>query len=160
MHAFDETAPARTEDGDPRAGGADAGAGHHHHGPPSKWRFMLHYLEMVVAMFVGMFVFGMATDALLSLAGVELSTSGEPELAAIKMAFDMSVGMVAWMKIRRHGWPVSLEMAGAMFAPFVILFPLMWTGVISGASLHMWEHILMFPFMFGVMLRRRGEYGG
>jgi flagellar biosynthetic protein FliP len=51
-------------------------------------------------------------------------------------------------------------MAGAMFAPAVTLVPLGWLGVIAGDSLLMLEHVVMFPLMYLVMLRRRGEYGG
>jgi hypothetical protein len=50
-------------------------------------------------------------------------------------------------------------MAGAMFAPAIALFPLLWLGVVSGDSLLLLEHVAMFPLMFLVMLRRRGEYG-
>jgi hypothetical protein len=49
-------------------------------------------------------------------------------------------------------------MAGAMFAPAVVLFPLLWLGVISADSLHLLEHLAMLPLMYLIMLRRRGEY--
>jgi hypothetical protein len=72
----------------------------------------------------------------------------------------MSVGMVVWMRHRGHGWASTLEMAGAMFAPALALFPLLWLGVISGDDLLVLEHLAMLPLMFLVMLRRRTEYGG
>ncbi|GAB2935202.1 hypothetical protein [Streptomyces mayteni] len=120
-----------------------------------RWRrFALHYVEMIVAMFVGMF----ALDLLWSAAGVDLSHDRDPELAYLLMAFDMSAGMAAWMRFRRHGWGVTLEMCGAMFAPVVPLFPLLWWGVIDGMTLMMVAHTAMFPLMLAVMLRRRDEY--
>jgi flagellar biosynthetic protein FliP len=61
----------------------------------------------------------------------------------------MSVGMVAWMRYRRHGRASTLEMARAMFAPAVAPIPLL-----------LLEHLAMFVLMFVVMLRRRAEYGG
>jgi hypothetical protein len=123
------------------------------------WRFLRHYLEMLAAMFVGMVVLGAAVRGVLALAGLEFPAQ-YPELVALEMAFDMSAGMVVWMRHRGHGWASTLEMAGAMFTPAVVLFPLLWLGVITGESLLLLEHVAMFPLMFLVMLRRRGEYGG
>jgi len=136
------------------------GSGHPTHvGAHGKWPFIRHYLEMVVAMFVGMAVLGAALRGALALAGLEYP-SQYPELASLVMAFEMSVGMVVWMRYRGHGWASTLEMAGAMFAPAIVLFPLLWLNVISGESLLLLEHLAMFPLMLLVMLRRRSEYGG
>jgi hypothetical protein len=140
---------------------AQTGSGHPTHpaGGHRRWRFLRHYLEMVAAMLVGMVVLGAAVRGVLALVGLEFPAQ-YPELAALEMAFDLSVGMVAWMRHRGHRWASTLEMAGAMFAPALALFPLLWLGVISGDSLLVLEHLAMFPLMFLVMLRRRGEYGG
>ena len=122
-------------------------------------RFLRHYLEMVAAMLVGMMVVGAAVRGILALAGQGFPTR-HPEVVALEMAFDMSVGMVAWMRYRGHGWAGTLEMVGAMFAPVVGLFPLLWLGLINGEALLVLEHLAMFLLMFLVMLRRRDEYGG
>jgi hypothetical protein len=124
-----------------------------------RWRFLRHYLEMVAAMLVGMVILGGLVRGVLALAGLKFPAQ-YPELAALEMAFDMSVGMLAWMRHRGHRWASALEMAGTMFAPALALFPLLWLGVISGDSLLVLEHLAMFPLMFLVMLRRRSEYGG
>jgi hypothetical protein len=124
-----------------------------------RWRFLGHYLEMVAAMLVGMVILGGLVRGVLALVGLAFPAQ-YPELAALEMAFDMSVGMVAWMRHRGHGWASTLEMAGAMFAPALALFPLLWLGVIDGDSLLVLEHLAMFPLMFLVMLRRHSEYGG
>jgi hypothetical protein len=121
--------------------------------------FLRHYLEMIAAMLVGMVVLGAAVRGVLALAGLEFPTQ-YPELAALEMAVDMSVGMVVWMRHRGHGWASTLEMAGAMFAPLVALFPLLWLGLIAGDSLMALEHLAMLPLMYLVMLRRRADYGG
>jgi hypothetical protein len=123
------------------------------------WQFLRHYLEMVAAMLVGMVIVGAAVRGVLALAGLRFPTR-YPELAALEMAFDMSVGMVAWMRYRGHGWASTPEMAGAMVAPAVALFPLVWLGVIDGEALLVLEHLAMLPVMFLVMLRHRAEYGG
>jgi flagellar biosynthetic protein FliP len=111
---------------------------------------------MVVAMLVGMAVLGAASAGVEAIAGVELPAS--PGFAAFKMAIDMSVGMVVWMRYRGHGWPGTLEMVAAMFAPAVVLVPLNWLGVISGDLLMIGTHVLMLPLMLVIMLRRRQEY--
>ena len=141
----------------PRAPGgseppARAAGGH------GRWRFLRHYLEKVAAMFVGMVVLGAAVRGVLALAGLQFPAQ-YPELAALEMAVTMSAGMVVWMRHRGHGWASTLEMAGAMFAPAVVLFPLLWLGVIAGDALPVLEHLAMFPLMYLVMLRRRAEYG-
>ena len=138
-----------------------SGSGHPAHatGGHGRWRLLRHYLEMVAAMLVGMVVLGAAVRGVLALAGLEFPAR-YPELVALEMTVDMSAGMVVWMRHRGHGWAGTLEMAGAMFAPAVTLVPLGWLGVIAGDSLLMLEHVVMFPLMYLVMLRRRGEYGG
>jgi hypothetical protein len=123
-----------------------------------RWRFRRHYLEMVAAMLVGMVILGGLVRGVLAQAGLKFPAQ-YPELAALEMAFDMSVGMVAWMRHRGHRWASTLEMAGAMFAPALALFPLLWLGVISGDSLLVLEHLAMFPLMYLVMRRRRADYG-
>lgn len=121
-------------------------------------RFLWHYVQMIIAMVVGMVVLGLARGGLLDLFGAELSSESQPEVAALLMAFDMSVGMVVWMRYRGHGWAGTLEMVGAMFAPVVLLAPFTLAGLISGHALMMAMHIAMLPLMLAVMLRRREEY--
>jgi hypothetical protein len=121
-------------------------------------RFARHYLEMVVAMAAGMVVFGGLRIGVVALTGVDYSLAGRPGLAAIEMAFTMSVGMVVWMRFRGHGWASTVEMVGAMFAPIIVLAPLAWLDVVPGGSLVMLTHVAMLPLMLVVMLRRRREY--
>jgi hypothetical protein len=144
--------------GTPRA---QTGGGHATHatGRRGRWRFLRHYLEMVGAMLVGMVVLGAALRGVLALAGLRYPTR-YAELVALEMAVTMSAGMVAWMRHRGHGWASTLEMVGAMFAPAVVLVPLLWLGVIAGDALLLLEHLAMLPLMLLVMLRRRAEYGG
>ncbi|MBC6461096.1 hypothetical protein HKK72_24930 [Actinomadura sp. HBU206391] len=124
-----------------------------------KWHFARHYVEMVIAMIAGMVVLGAATRGVLALAGVEFSATRHPELTSIEMAFDMSVGMAAWMRHRGHDWASTLEMSGAMFAPALALFPLLWLDVIAADAMLALEHAAMLPLMLLIMLRRRSEYG-
>ncbi|MEU8196111.1 hypothetical protein AB0C10_20235 [Microbispora amethystogenes] len=143
-----QTTPAR-HTGPPSSHSSSHPAG------PRRWRrFALHYLEMVVAMFAGMFALGLLWSAL----GIELSHTRDPELAYLLMAFDMSVGMAVWMRVRGHAWAATLEMCGAMFVPVVPLFPLLWVGAIDGMTVMVLAHVAMFPLMLAAMLHRRDEY--
>jgi hypothetical protein len=130
--------------------------GAHRHG--GSGHFARHFVEMVIAMAAGMLIFGAAIRGVLALTGGELSMERNPELTSLEMAFDMSAGMLVWMRVRGHGWAGSLEMCAAMFAPLAVLFPLLWLDVISPDSLMLLEHVVMLPLMLLVMLRRRTEY--
>lgn len=127
---------------------------------PSRRAFVRHYLEMIAAMFVGMAVIGGAIRGVAAIAGLSYSITDQPTLSLLEMAFSMSVGMVVWMRHRGHGWPATLEMTGAMFAPALAVLPLLWVGAATGESGMVLEHVLMLPLMYVVMLRRRDEYGG
>jgi len=123
--------------------------------------FVRHYAEMLVAMFLGMFVLGFALTALLELVGVEVSSwdTEAPALLLLGMAFTMTVPMVAWMRYRGHRWRLGGEMAAAMFVPTFLAIGLLWAG--SEGDSHgpmMIQHIGMFPSMLVAMLLRRDEY--
>lgn len=119
--------------------------------------FVRHYVEMVVAMIVGM----AALEPLWTLVLPPLGASvvlERPDLHALLMATDMTVGMSLWMWYRGHGWIPVGEMAAAMYLPFIVLFVPFWTGVISADSLFIAGHLLMLPAMLLAMLRRPHEY--
>jgi putative intracellular protease/amidase len=121
-------------------------------------RFVRHYLEMVVAMLLGMYVLGAALRAGLGIAGVEYSMLRFPELVVLEMGCTMALGMAAWMRYRGHGWPATLEMSAAMLVPAVVAAVLVWLDALDGDAAMMPEHTVMFPLMLLVMLRRRDEY--
>ncbi|MFC4115365.1 hypothetical protein [Nonomuraea zeae] len=126
-------------------------------GTGRRWgKFALHYVEMVISMFAGMILLGLLQSAV----GLGVSHAAQPELWYLSMAFNMSVGMAAWMRFRGHAWAPTLEMCAVMFAPVVPLFPLLWLGVIDGDALMVVSHVAMFPLMLAAMLRRLDEYAG
>lgn len=124
----------------------------------ASWRrFIRHLLEMVVAMAVGMVALGPVWDLVFGWLGWS-GALGRPDLAALVMATDMSIGMVLWMRYRRHSWVSTWEMCAAMYVPFVVLFVPFWMGALDGDVMLGAGHVLMLPCMVAVMLRRRGEY--
>lgn len=130
----------------------------HHGGRQGVRPFLGHVGEMVVAMMIGMPLFGMPLRALQG-ALLGPSSVGIPELRALGMAVSMTISMVAWMRYRGHSWRASAEMGAAMIVPSVVLFPLLWTGIISGGMLVGLAHGLMLPSMLAVMVYRRSAYG-
>jgi hypothetical protein len=123
------------------------------------WHFVRHYLQMIVAMVLGMVILGPLESALLSPLGWS-SLHGVSELEALVMATNMTAAMVAWMRYRGHGWAATNEMALAMYLPFIVLFPPLWLGFITPATMLSGGHLLMLPAMAGAMLLRRNEYTG
>lgn len=121
------------------------------------WRFVRHYLEMVAAMLLGMFlhpVWRAYTD------GLEPSSVLRTiEVDSLAMATVMALPMVAWMVIRRHSWAAALEMAAAMYVAFLVLFPPLWGGLIGDDGVTVVGHVLMFLLMLAAMVRRRHEFG-
>jgi hypothetical protein len=124
---------------------------------PALRRFVRHYLEIVVATVAGMVVLGPAESKLLNAIGwAELLARFETY--ALVMATNMTVAAAAWMRFRRHGWAAIAELAVAMYAPFLVLFPPLWLGVLSATGLMVLGHLLMLFAIAAVMLRRRDEY--
>ena len=125
--------------------------------------FTRHYLEMVVAMFLGMFVLGGAFALALAPVGIDVGDwrYDAPALMLLGMAFTMSVPMVAWMRHRGHGWAPAWEMTAAMFLPSVAAIGLLWADlVVEPGDLLLVQHAGMFPAMLAAMLLRLGEYTG
>jgi hypothetical protein len=112
-------------------------------------RFAGHYLEMVVAMVVGMVALAPLWPA---------EWVARPDVHAMSMAIDMTIAMALWMRIRRHSWPRTAEMSATMFLPFVVLLVPYWLGAISAMTVMVAAHVIMFPLMLAVMLWRRADY--
>jgi len=125
--------------------------------------FVRHYVEMLVAMVLGMVVLGTPATLALSAAGTSMSElhNDLPALMLFGMAVTMTIPMVAWMRYRGHGWPASAEMSAAMFIPAFGVIALLWGGLVEDiGALMLIEHVVMLPSMLVAMLRRREEYSG
>ena len=111
-------------------------------------RFTVHYVEMLVAMVVGMFA--LAPLWHLAWPGV----MDRPTAHVLVMATNMSIGMAVWMRIRRHSWGGIGLMCAAMYVAFAVVLPPFWFGAIDAATMEMAGHVLMLPLMLVAMLRR------
>jgi hypothetical protein len=121
------------------------------------WRFARHLLEMVVAMMLGMGVFGLA-----------LAVMGEPPGYAnllvrygVMGAF-MAAPMVAWMRYRGHSWRDGGEMTAAMLVPMLAPVALVEMGAavpgLSEGSLMILSHVAMIGGMVTWMVYRFDRY--
>ena len=131
------------------------GTASHVHAPSRgrrTWHFVRHYLEMIVAMFAGMFALGALEGELWP------GLTDRTEVAVLVMATNMSIGMAAWMKVRGHSWRGIAEMSASMYLPFAVLLVPFWAGAVDGHAVMNWGHVLMFPAMALAMLLRPGEY--
>lgn len=123
----------------------------------SRRRFALHFLEMVVVMFVGMGVFGGIAALVLAAAGSS-PTDWPGTLRVLLMGVVMTVPMVLWMSLRGHSRQRNLEMASAMIVPTIVAAALVWFGALDTMGGLGIQHAVMVPAMLGVMLWRYGEY--
>ena len=113
-------------------------------------RFVLHFVEMCVAMMVGMLVF-MAIPGVMAL----------PSLVhQLGMAVAMTVPMVGWMRLRGHGWRHGIEMSIGMLAPWAAVLALVGLGADTALPwLAKADGAAMLLGMLAVMLLRPGHYG-
>jgi flagellar biosynthetic protein FliP len=105
-------------------------------------RFALHFVEMLLAMYVGMLIYMPLQDLL------------PAELQQIGMALFMAWPMLVWMRIRGHAWRHGFEMAAAMLAPWAALVVTA-KVVPTLAPLAEWS---MYAGMLVYMLFRREHY--
>jgi YHS domain-containing protein len=115
----------------------------------SAGRFVLHFVEMLVAMMAGMLVFHALP--------LGLERTSTPYQVA--MAIAMTMPMVAWMRVRGHGWRHGIEMSIGMLAPWAAVLVLVGMGA---ASVLPWlvqaDGLAMLLGMLAAMLLRPGHY--
>src|SRR4051794_37715821 len=115
--------------------------------------FARHYVEMVIAMFLGMAVLGVP-------AGWVVDYDVPAQMLGA-MAVTMTVPMAGWMRYRGHGWRPVAEMSAAMLVPTAAVLGVLGTGLFADlGALLLIEHVAMFAGMLGAMLLRRDEYSG
>lgn len=124
-------------------------------------RFILHLLEMLLAMMAGMVILYFLGDLIPAYSSLYFAFRSGTNLYELAMVVFMIVPMVAWMIVRGHGWRHGAEMAFAMFAPVAVIIVL--RQVRADAYLP-WladiGHMASFFGMIIAMLYRRGHYTG
>jgi hypothetical protein len=126
-------------------------------------RLIQHYIEMVVAMFLGMGILGLPAGWAMDPLGTSWSElhHDAPALMLFGMAVTMTVPMVAWMRFRGHGLRACAEMSAAMFVPTFAVIALLGGGLVEDIGmLLLVEHVAMLVGMLGAMLLHRSEYTG
>jgi len=112
--------------------------------------FVLRFVEMSIAMFVGMMLF-MAIPGVMQL---------PKALHLLGMALGMTLPMIGWMRLRGHGWRHGIEMSLGMLLPWAAVLALVALGAATAVPwLEQAEGPAMFLGMLGVMLLRPGHYG-
>jgi len=113
-----------------------------------------------LAMFVGMFAFGLALGLIAGVAGSSLESVrvSQPELFMLGMGSAMSATMIGWMRRRRHSWRQGWEMTGAMLVPVLGVLTCYWVGAISADPVCPLSCVLMIPAMAAAMLFRLDVY--
>jgi hypothetical protein len=122
--------------------------------------FLRHLGEMTLAMFVGMFAFGLSLSAIMGVAGSSFESVrvAQPELFMLGMGSAMSVTMLGWMRPRRHSWRPGCEMTAAMFVPVLGVLACYWAGAITADPVSPLSCVLMIPAMAAAMLVRLDVY--
>jgi hypothetical protein len=114
---------------------------------------------MLLAMSAGMGIFHLLASQIPASSSLAAVADSETVLHNAVMDFFMTVPMLAWMIVRRHGWRHSLEMGVAMIAPIAAINLLCslgaveylpWLANASGPA--------MLLGMLAAMLYRRDHY--
>jgi hypothetical protein len=129
---------------------------------PQTRQLVRHYLEMVVAMFSGMFILGAPAIWALGALGIDWDglSDDAPALMFLGMATTMTIPMIGWMLHRGHGWRANTEMSASMYLPTFAVIGLLWADLITDLdALMAIEHVAMLVAMAGVMIARPAEYG-
>ena len=130
------------------------------HETGSTKRFVRHYVEMVVAMFLGMAVLMPPTMSAVGTSWSELRADA-PALMLLGMAVTMTVPMVGWMRYRGHDARANTEMSASMLLPTFAVIGLLWGGLVEDVdTLLVIEHVAMLLSMLAAMLLRPAEYSG
>ncbi len=119
-------------------------------------RFAWHYVQMSIAMYLGMLL---PVGLLLSALGLSHLVSRSPEASALLMTGEMVIGMAAWMWIRRHPWRHRVEMSAGMSASTVVAAAASLAGLLPHTAVDSGTvGILMWAGMLGAMLFRWRDY--
>jgi hypothetical protein len=124
---------------------------------PPFWR---HFLEMNIAMWVGMGLGAVIFGLLFAAFGTSRDEIRlhHPAFMVLLMGFEMTAVMVAWMRYRGHGWKGCAEMAAAMVVPAIPLIACLQAHVLAIGPTNGLYMASMPVAMLALMFYRRSEY--
>jgi hypothetical protein len=128
-------------------------------------RWLRHLAEMVVAMYLGMWVYMALVKPMVRAIDVMGLVAGD--LSYLWMVAFMAAPMVALMRFQGHTWRMIDEMVVGMVAPVIVCFGLVRWGIcpltpllswLTPLSLYAIAHDAMLLGMIAVMVLRRTMY--
>jgi hypothetical protein len=122
--------------------------------------FLLHYLEMCMACYIGGVTLGFAFFGGAALIGYPNLIVQAPEFSTLVLAIILTVPMVAWMRFRHHEWRPSLEMGSATMGLGIVMIAWGTLGFIPLGDMFEWVTRLACPVMLVPMLLRVRLYAG
>lgn len=122
-------------------------------------RFLWHFLQMIVAMELGMMVYHLLVSPLLARTPYVALTDAYPLIGYWMMTVFMVLGMLGLMAFHRSSRRYCFEMTLAMIAPIAALSLLVVCALIPGHVLYGIGDPLMFVVMAAYMLYRPHDHG-
>lgn len=117
-------------------------------------RFVGHFIEMAIAMEIGMMPLGFVLSAI----GQANLDTRSPQAFALAMTASMVLPMAGWMLIRKHGWARVAEMTAAMMVPDILLAAGSQLGLLPQTAALSAIDTLMWAGMLAAMLFRWSDY--
>jgi hypothetical protein len=121
-------------------------------------RFLWHFLQMVIAMEVGMILYHKLLYPLLAPTGYGVLTDKYLLFGYWMMLISMALGMVVLMRFHKSSWRYCMEMTGAMFVPLVALTALVLLELCPAHILYGFGDPLMFLAMAAFMIIRPAKH--
>lgn len=121
-------------------------------------RFLWHFLQMAIAMELGMMVYHKLLYPLLAPTGYGVLTDVYPLFGYWMMLISMALGMIVLMRYHKSTWRYCMEMTGAMFVPLVALTALVLFELCPAHILYGFGDPLMFLAMAAFMIYRPAHH--
>lgn len=120
--------------------------------------FVLHYLEMCMAMCVGGIALNAVFFGALAVLGDTYSKDQLPTFALLAVGVNLAIAMAAWMRFRKHAWRPTLEMASTSILLVVGVIVAAAAGLIDEGGRLAAITSLACPVMLVPMALRRDLY--
>jgi len=122
--------------------------------------FVLHYVEMCLAMCIG----GISLNVLFfggaALLGYTNIPERYPEFSILMIGILLAIPMAAWMRFRGHDWRSTLEMSSTSIVLAILLIGAAWLGALPKSEMLEWIKRLACPVMLIPMVLRLDLYTG